>query len=78
MCPHRTSCEGPKQTRGASAMRDEALRRMLVAPAGLATLVGPEREREVRDAIVAGLSSYGRPDGSYRLENEFHFLVARA
>ena len=57
---------------------EETLGRMLVAPAGIATLVGPEREREVRDAIVAGLASYRRPDGSYRLENEFHFLVARA
>jgi SAM-dependent methyltransferase len=57
---------------------EEALGRMLVAPAGIATLVGPEREREVRDAIVAGLASYRRPDGSYRLENEFHFLTARA
>jgi SAM-dependent methyltransferase len=57
---------------------EETLGRMLVAPAGIATLVGPEREAEVKDAIVAGLASHRHPDGSYRLENEFHFLVARA
>jgi hypothetical protein len=57
---------------------EETLGRMLVAPAGIATLVGPEREAEVRAAIVAGLASYRQPDGSYRLENEFHFLAATA
>ncbi len=57
---------------------DETLGRLLVAPAGIAALVGAEREAEVKDAIVAGLASHRRPDGSYRLENEFHFLIARA
>jgi SAM-dependent methyltransferase len=57
---------------------EEVLGRMLVAPAGIAALVGPEREEEVRAAIVAGLASYRQPDGSYRLENEFRFLVAKA
>jgi SAM-dependent methyltransferase len=57
---------------------EEALGRMLVAPAGIAALVGPEREQEVKDAIVGGLASHRQPDGSYRLENEFHYVVARA
>jgi hypothetical protein len=57
---------------------EQALGRMLVAPAGIAALVGPEREQEVKDAIVAGLAGHRRHDGSYRLENEFHYLVARA
>jgi len=56
----------------------ETLGRMLVAPAGIALLVGPEREEEVKRAIAAGLDAHRQPDGSYRLENEFHFLVARA
>jgi SAM-dependent methyltransferase len=56
----------------------ETLGGMLVAPAGIAALVGPEREAEVKDAIVAGLASHRGPDGTYRLENEFHFLVARS
>jgi SAM-dependent methyltransferase len=57
---------------------EETLGRALMAPAGIATLVGPEREAEVRDAIVEGLASYRTPEGWYRLENEFHFLTARA
>jgi SAM-dependent methyltransferase len=57
---------------------EETLGRALVAPAGIAVLVGPEREQEVKDAIVAGLASHRVPDGSYRLRNEFHFLIARA
>ena len=57
---------------------DDTLRRALVAPAGIAVLVGPEREEEVKDAIVGGLAPYRRPDGSYRLQNTFHFLLARA
>jgi SAM-dependent methyltransferase len=57
---------------------EETLGRALVAVAGLAVLAGPEREEELRDAIVAGLAPYRGADGSYRLTNEFHFLVARA
>ena len=50
----------------------------MVAPAGIATLVGPEREQEVKEKIVEGLETYRTEDGGYRLRNEFHFLVARA
>jgi hypothetical protein len=57
---------------------EEALARALVAPAGIATLVGPEREDELRAQIVAGLAPYRTPSGTYRLGNEFHFLIARA
>jgi SAM-dependent methyltransferase len=56
----------------------KTLGRALAAVAGLAVLAGPEREHELRDAFVAGLAPYRAPDGSYRLANEFHFLVARA
>ncbi len=56
----------------------ETLGRLLMAPMGLAELVGPEREQEVRREIVEALAPYRRPDGSYRLRNEFHFLIARA
>jgi SAM-dependent methyltransferase len=59
--------------------RDEAtLGRALVAVAGLALLAGAEREEELRAAIVTGLAPYRRPDGSYRLRNEFHYLIAHA
>ena len=57
---------------------DDELGRALLAPAGLATLVGPDREPTVRAAIVEGLERFRAADGHYRLENEFHYLVARA
>jgi len=57
---------------------EETLGRAMMAPAGIATLVGPEREDEVRAAIVEGLARYRTPGGAYRLNNEFHFLIAQA
>jgi SAM-dependent methyltransferase len=57
---------------------EETLGRAMLAPAGIATLVGPEREEEVRAAIVEGLAPYRTPGGGYRLNNEFHFLIAQA
>jgi SAM-dependent methyltransferase len=54
------------------------LERSLVAVAGLAEIVGPEREPELKRAISDGLARFRRPDGSYALSNEFHFLIARA
>jgi hypothetical protein len=50
-------------------------RTALLAVAGLATLAGPAREHELKNVIVDGLAPYGRPD---RLENEYHYLIARA
>jgi SAM-dependent methyltransferase len=57
---------------------EETVRRALLAPGGLAVIVGPAREQELGDAIVAGVAPYRRPDGGYRLNSEFHCLVARA
>jgi SAM-dependent methyltransferase len=57
---------------------EETLSRALLAPGGLAVLVGPEREEEVKSAIVAGLEPYRGADGAYRLENEYRIVVARA
>ncbi len=54
------------------------VRRALVAPAGLAVLVGPDREDEAKDAIVSGLTPFRAGDGSYRLQNTFRSLIARA
>jgi hypothetical protein len=56
----------------------ETVRRAMVAPAGLALLVGPDREEEVQDAIERGLETYRAADGSYRLQNTFQSLIARA
>jgi SAM-dependent methyltransferase len=57
---------------------DETLRRALVAPAGIAVLVGSDREEDVGDAIAAGLAPYRTTDGRYVLSNEYHYLVASA
>jgi SAM-dependent methyltransferase len=56
---------------------EDMLRRALVAPAGIAALVGPDREEEVKDAISAGLAPHRTAAGSYRLHNTFHYLIAR-
>jgi SAM-dependent methyltransferase len=56
----------------------ETLGRALMAPAGIAALVGPERETEMRTAIVEGLAPFRTEQGSYRLENEYRCLIARA
>ena len=56
---------------------EEMLTRALRAPAGLAVLVGPEREHEFKRALIDGLASYRTPDGSYRLSNGYHYLIAR-
>jgi SAM-dependent methyltransferase len=56
----------------------DTLRRALVAPAGIAVLVGPDQEEAVKHAIVTGLAAHREPDGSYRLQNEYHYLIARA
>ncbi|MFL5829839.1 MAG: class I SAM-dependent methyltransferase [Solirubrobacteraceae bacterium] len=52
--------------------------RALAAPAGLAVLIGPERAPEFRRALIEGLAAYRQPDGSYRLNNQYHYLIARA
>ena len=56
----------------------DTLGRALVAPAGVAVLVGPEREEAIKGAIVDGLARFRTADGSYRLENEYRYLIARA
>jgi SAM-dependent methyltransferase len=57
---------------------ESTLGRALLAVAGLAVIAGPDREQELRQAIVEGLAPYRRPDGSYRLSNEYHYVFARA
>ena len=56
----------------------ETLGRALLAPAGFALLVGPDREDAVKAAIVDGLASYRTPDGVYRLPNEYRYVIAHA
>lgn len=56
---------------------DESLGRAMISAGGLSVLVGGH-EAEVRRAIVDALAAYRQPDGSYRLENEWHTLIASA
>jgi hypothetical protein len=52
------------------------LERALLAGAGFSSAVGHSGERAVRRAIAESAAPYRRPDGSYRFENRFRFLVA--
>jgi SAM-dependent methyltransferase len=56
---------------------EEALGQAMMAPMGLAELVGPDREPAVRSQIVQALAPYRTAEGGYRLENEFRYLIAR-
>ena len=57
---------------------EQTLGRLLMAPAGIASLVGPQGEEAVRAEIVSALAPYRTAEGGYRLENEFRYLVAEA
>jgi hypothetical protein len=57
---------------------EDELARAMLSPAGLAELVGPEREDEVRRRIVEALAPLRTREGGYRLENEFHIVIAAA
>jgi SAM-dependent methyltransferase len=57
---------------------EETLGGAMVAPAGLAALVGPSREEALKAAIVEGLAPYRTEEAGYRLHNEYHCLIARA
>jgi SAM-dependent methyltransferase len=57
---------------------NEMLTRLLTAPMGLAELAGPERENTLRRELIEALAPYRAPDGSYQVNNEFRYLVARA
>jgi SAM-dependent methyltransferase len=56
----------------------ETLCRRLIAPGPVAELVRAVGEERVREAIVAALAPYRRPDGGYRVRNEWRYLVASA
>ena len=57
---------------------EQALVRGMLAAGGLAMLAGPTREEAIGQAIVEALAPHRSPSGGYRLENEWHYLVARA
>lgn len=56
---------------------DEALLRGMLAAGGVGDAAG-EREGEVAAALLEALARFRTADGGYRLENEWHTLVATA
>jgi SAM-dependent methyltransferase len=56
------------------ANQDAALDAMLAA-GGAAVVAGPEREGDMRAGIRRALAPCLRPDGSYRIRNEWHVVV---
>jgi ubiquinone/menaquinone biosynthesis C-methylase UbiE len=51
---------------------------MLAALPGATAIAGPEREPELRVAILRTLAHRRRLDGSYRISNRWHTVIARA
>ena len=56
----------------------EATLRAMLSAGGAAAVAGPEREPELRAALVEALAEHRRPDGGYTLANEWEIVVASA
>jgi SAM-dependent methyltransferase len=56
---------------------EDALARGMMSAGGFGAIVG-EQQAAARDAIVEALAPCRTADGGYRLDNEWHFLLARA
>lgn len=57
---------------------EETLVRLLLAPAPVGAAIAAVGEARVREAIVTSLAPYRDARGGYRLENEWHYLIASA
>jgi ubiquinone/menaquinone biosynthesis C-methylase UbiE len=57
---------------------DQALVYAMLGAGGIGALAGPDREVELAVAILAALARCRQPDGSYRVSNEWHTVIARA
>jgi SAM-dependent methyltransferase len=57
---------------------DDAMACGLMSAGPIAAAVGSVGEEPVRSALIEGLAPYRTESGGYRLENEWHYLVARA
>jgi SAM-dependent methyltransferase len=57
---------------------EEELTRGMMSAGGFGAIVGTERQDAARAAIVDALAVCRTPEGGYRLENEWHCLIARA
>jgi SAM-dependent methyltransferase len=56
----------------------DTLLRCMLSPGPVGAAVRHAGEESVAEAILTALGPKRRPNGSYRLENEWHFLLARA
>jgi SAM-dependent methyltransferase len=56
----------------------EALTRGMMSAGGFGAIVGADRQEATRDAIVEALAGCRTREGGYRLDNEWHCLIARA
>jgi hypothetical protein len=57
---------------------EQALGRAMLSPGNVAVALRSADEATLRSAIVGALAPYRIPTGAYRLENEWHYLVASA
>jgi SAM-dependent methyltransferase len=56
----------------------EALGDAMLAAGGAAAVAGPDNEAALRADIIRALAGSRQPDGSYRVANEWHVIIARA
>ena len=58
---------------------DEAeLVRAMTSAGGFGAILGADQQDAARDAIVEALAVCRTPGGGYRMQNEWHYLIARA
>jgi SAM-dependent methyltransferase len=56
----------------------QTMARKMLSPGMVADAIRTSGEEHIRNAIVDALAPYRTPSGGYRLENEWHYLIARA
>lgn len=57
---------------------DRTLLDAMLAAGGAGAVAGPDREDELRAAILRALAHCRLPDGSFSVSNEWHVVIARA
>ena len=84
-CSRRSRTRGGPRPRarlrrslGVRVRDEEALARGMMSAGGFGAIAGAEQQDAAREAIVEALAVCRTPDGGYRLENEWHYLIARA
>jgi SAM-dependent methyltransferase len=56
----------------------DALGEAMLAAGGAAAVAGPDNEAALREDIIRALAGSRQADGSYRVTNEWHMIIARA